>query len=52
MLHIDEIENAIEKVLIEEGHAKTAKAYILNRQEEDQKRKEKEFFVKWFGKWS
>ncbi len=34
--HIEEIQDAVEKVLIENGHAKVAKAYILYR--EDRKR--------------
>ncbi len=29
--HVEEIQDAVEKVLIERGHAKTAKAYILYR---------------------
>ncbi len=31
ILHIEEIQDAVEKVLIETGHAKTAKEYILYR---------------------
>ena len=30
---IEEIQDSVEKVLIEEGHAKVAKAYILYREE-------------------
>lgn len=30
--HVEEVQNAVEKVLIETGHAKTAKAYILYRE--------------------
>src|SRR4030042_1608632 len=29
--HVEEVQDIVEKVLIEEGHAKTAKAYILYR---------------------
>lgn len=38
---VEEIQDAVEKVLIEEGHAKTAKAYILYRQEREKIREEK-----------
>jgi uridine kinase len=38
--HIEEIQDAVEKILIEHGHAKVAKAYILYRNEQLQKRKE------------
>ncbi len=31
--HIEQIQDAVEKVLIEEGHAKVAKAYIIYREE-------------------
>ena len=33
LLTIEEVQDAVEKVLIEEGHAKTAKAYILYREQ-------------------
>lgn len=33
LLTIEEVQDAVEKVLIENGHARTAKAYILYRQE-------------------
>lgn len=36
---VEDIQNIIEKVLIEEGHAKTAKAYILYRQKRVEVRK-------------
>ncbi|MEO0071916.1 MAG: anaerobic ribonucleoside-triphosphate reductase [candidate division WOR-3 bacterium] len=39
--HIEEIQDAIEKVLIEEGHAKTAKAFILYRERRAQLRKKR-----------
>jgi uridine kinase len=38
--HIEEIQDAVEKVLIEHGHAKVAKVFILYRNEQLQKRKE------------
>lgn len=37
--HIEEIQDAVEKVLIENGHAKVAKEYILYREERNKKRK-------------
>lgn len=36
--HIEEIQDIVEKVLIENGHAKVAKEYILYREEQKQKR--------------
>ncbi|MEF8917661.1 MAG: adenosylcobalamin-dependent ribonucleoside-diphosphate reductase [Candidatus Bipolaricaulota bacterium] len=39
---VEDIQDMVEKVLIEEGHYSTAKAYILYRQEHRQKRREKE----------
>jgi len=38
---IEEIQDIVEKVLIENGHAKVAKAYILYRDERARKRKER-----------
>ncbi|HLG24883.1 MAG TPA: adenosylcobalamin-dependent ribonucleoside-diphosphate reductase [Candidatus Nanoarchaeia archaeon] len=38
---VEEIQDTVEKVLIEEGHAATAKAYILYRQQRAELRKEK-----------
>ncbi|MBI4162683.1 MAG: adenosylcobalamin-dependent ribonucleoside-diphosphate reductase [Candidatus Aenigmarchaeota archaeon] len=38
---VEEIQDAVEKVLIEGGHAKTAKAYILYRQKRAEMRQEK-----------
>lgn len=38
---IEEIQDTVEKVLIENGHAKVAKAYILYREERAQKRSER-----------
>jgi len=40
--HVEEIQDAVEKVLIENGHAKTAKAYILYRNERAHMRKQRE----------
>lgn len=42
LLTIEEVQDAVEKVLIEQGHAKTAKAYILYRQERARVRKFRE----------
>src|SRR3989338_4894336 len=39
---IEQIQDTVEKILIEEGHAATAKAYILYRQERAVIRKEKQ----------
>jgi len=39
---VEDIQDMVEKVLIEEGHYSTAKAYILYRQEHRQRRREKE----------
>jgi uridine kinase len=36
--HIEEIQDAVEKILIENGHAKVAKAYILYRDERNRRR--------------
>lgn len=38
---VEDIQDIVEKVLIEEGHYATAKAYILYRQQRKQKRREK-----------
>ena len=38
--HIEEIQDVVEKVLIENGHAKVAKAYILYREERIRQRRE------------
>src|SRR3989339_2025259 len=42
---VEEIQDAVEKVLIEHGHAATAKAYILYRQERAAVRKEKQIVL-------
>lgn len=38
--HIEEIQDAVEKILIENGHAKVAKEYIIYRNEQARKREE------------
>ncbi len=38
---VEDVQDIVEKILIEEGHAKTAKAYILYRQERRRIREEK-----------
>jgi uridine kinase len=38
---VEQIQDAVEKVLIENGHAKTAKAYILYRDERARRRRER-----------
>ncbi|RMH58488.1 MAG: response regulator SirA [Candidatus Hydrogenedentota bacterium] len=40
--HVEQIQDAIEKVLIEQGHAQTAKAFILYRNERARNRAERE----------
>lgn len=42
---VEEIQDTVEKVLIENGHASTAKAYILYRQERAAIRKEKQIVL-------
>ena len=42
---VEDIQDAVEKVLIEEGHAKTAKNFILHRQQKSNLRETKEFLV-------
>jgi len=39
-LHIEEVQDAVEKVLIEEGHAKVAKEFIIYRDERNKKRQQ------------
>ncbi len=39
--HVEEIQDIVEKVLIENGHARTAKAYILYRQERTRRRQKR-----------
>ncbi|MBE2222728.1 MAG: response regulator SirA, partial [Anaerolineae bacterium] len=38
--HIEEIQDVVEKVLIENGHATVAKSYILYRDEQNRRRHE------------
>ncbi|EOC99572.1 ribonucleoside triphosphate reductase [Caldisalinibacter kiritimatiensis] len=42
---VEDIQDVVEKVLIEEGHAKTAKAYILYRQKHEELRHAKNLFM-------
>lgn len=42
---VEDIQDAVEKVLIEEGHAKVAKNFILYRQQKSNLRETKEFIV-------
>jgi len=42
---VEQIQDTVEKVLIENGHAKTAKAYILYRERHNQMRAMKDTFV-------
>ena len=42
---VEEIQDVVEKVLIEEGHAKTAKAYILYRNRQEELRDVKNLFM-------
>ena len=42
---VEQIQDIVEKVLIEEGHAATAKAYILYRQQRAEIRKEKQLVL-------
>lgn len=39
--HVEQIQDLIEKILIENGHAKTAKSFILYRQERAEERRKK-----------
>ena len=42
---VEEIQDTIEKILIEQGHAKTAKAYIVYRQQRAELRREKQLVL-------
>ena len=42
---VEDVQDAVEKVLIEEGHAKVAKNFILYRQQKSNLRETKEFIV-------
>ncbi len=42
---VEHVQDIVEKVLIEKGHAKTAKAYILYRQRQEGLRKQKELLL-------
>lgn len=43
--HVEDIQDIVEKVLIENGHAKTAKAYILYRKQHQDMREFKNLFL-------
>lgn len=43
--HVEDIQDVVEKVLIENGHAKTAKAYILYRKQHQDMREFKNLFL-------
>ena len=40
LLHVEEVQDTIEKILIEYGHAKVAKEFIIYRDEQNRKRQE------------
>src|SRR3989344_5681300 len=42
---VDQVQDLVEKTLIEEGHAKTAKAYILYRHQKDQERERRALII-------
>ncbi|MDR5659407.1 ribonucleoside triphosphate reductase [Serpentinicella sp. ANB-PHB4] len=42
---VEDIQDVVEKVLIEEGHAKTAKAYIIYRKKQEEIREVKNLFM-------
>ena len=42
---VDNVQDLVEKVLIEEGHAKTAKAYILYRYKKKEQRERRELIM-------
>ncbi|NLK72371.1 MAG: ribonucleoside triphosphate reductase, partial [Clostridiales bacterium] len=42
---VEDVQDIVEKVLIEEGHAKTAKAYILYRKKHEELREVKNLFM-------
>jgi len=42
---VEEVQDIVEKVLIEAGHAKTAKAYILYRKKRTELREAKQFYI-------
>lgn len=46
---VEQIQDAIEKVLIENGHARTAKAFILYRAERSRVREQKSELMEWLG---
>ncbi|MBI4777372.1 hypothetical protein HY792_00380 [Candidatus Desantisbacteria bacterium] len=46
ILHIEEIQDAVEKILVETGHAKTSKEYILYRDARNRIRRATQFAPK------
>ncbi|MDD4518988.1 MAG: ATP cone domain-containing protein, partial [Limnochordia bacterium] len=42
---VEDIQDVVEKVLIENGHAKTAKAYIVYRRQQEEKRDFRDLLV-------
>src|SRR3989344_5068548 len=42
---VENVQDAVEKILIEEGHAKTAKAYILYRHKKNEERQQRVFIL-------
>lgn len=42
---VENVQDAVEKILIEEGHAKTAKAYILYRHRKNEERQQRAFIL-------
>ncbi|MEK6899612.1 MAG: ribonucleotide reductase N-terminal alpha domain-containing protein, partial [Nanoarchaeota archaeon] len=42
---VDDVQDVVEKTLIEEGHAKTAKAFILYRHKKDQDREQRALII-------
>lgn len=46
---VEQIQDAIEKTLIENGHARTAKAFILYRAERSRVREQKSEIMEWLG---
>ena len=56
---VEEIQDVVEKVLIEKGHARVAKAYILYREERNRRRKQEKSpseqraeYIPWAKMWS
>jgi len=45
LLSVEDVQDAVEKVLVENGHYKTAKAYILYREQHKKIRESKDFLI-------